>query len=63
MKVNTKKIHFELDRLQWSVAKLATEIKMTRQGLYSLLKRRTAPLSTLTKIGKVLVVDPRDLLI
>ena len=62
MKINIKKIHFERKRLCWTMSRLAKEIKMTRQGLSVLLKRRTAPLGTLDKIGKALVIDAKDLL-
>jgi len=63
MKVNSKKIKFELDRLGWSMTKLALESGMTRQAMSILMKRETAPLKTLNKIGEILNLDPRDLLI
>lgn len=63
MKVNSKKILLELERLGWTHQKLADEVGFTKQALSILLLRETAPLSTLTKIGEVLCVDPKELLI
>ena len=63
MKVNSKKIKFELDRLGWSMTKLALESGMTKQAMSILIKRETAPINTLNKIGEVLNLDPKDLLI
>lgn len=63
MKVNSKKIKFELTRLGWSMTKLALKSGMTKQAMSILIKRETAPLETLNRIGEVLNLDPRDLLI
>lgn len=63
MKVNNEKIKFELDRLGWSMTKLALESGMTKQALSILIKRETAPLNTLNRIAKTLRIDPKDLLI
>ena len=63
MKVNSKKIKFELDRLGWSMTKLALESGMTKQAISILIKRETAPLKTLNNIGEALNIDPKDLLI
>jgi len=63
MKVNSKKIKFELNRLGWSMTKLALESGMTKQAMSILIKRETAPINTLNKIGEVLNIDPKDLLI
>ena len=63
MKVNSKKIKFELNRLGWSMTRLALESGMTKQAMSILIKRETAPLNTLNRIGEVLNIDPRDLLI
>lgn len=63
MKVNSKKIWFETERLGWSLAKLATKIGMTRSAVSILLKRERAPIKTLNKIGEALNLDPKDLLI
>ena len=53
----------ELDSHGWSQAELARKLNMTKAAVHILLKRKTAPLSTITKIGKALEVDPKDLLI
>ena len=63
MKVNSKKIYSEIDRLGWSLARLGIETGMTRQAISVLLKRERAPLNTLNKIGEALNLDPKDLLI
>jgi len=63
MQVNSDKILFELERIGWSQEKLANEVGRTKQAISYLLKRRTAPLGTLNKIGKALKIDPKHLLI
>ena len=63
MKVNSKKIYFEIERLGWSLNRLGIEIGMTRAAISILLKRERAPLNTLNKIGEALNLDPKDLLI
>lgn len=63
IRVNSKKILFELKRIGWSQEKLADEVGRTKQAISYLLKRRTAPLRTLNLIGKALKVDPKELLI
>lgn len=63
MKVNSAKILKEIERLGWSKAKLADQIGMTRQAVGYILNRNIAKIETLNKIGKVLGLDPRDLLI
>lgn len=63
MKVNSKKIRFEIERLGWTQTELANRANMTKQALSIILTRETAQLETLNKIGKALNLDPRDLLI
>ncbi len=63
MKVNSKKILNEIKRLGWSQAQLAEKIGITRQAIDYILKERVTKLETLNKIGKVLELDPKDLLI
>lgn len=63
MLVNTPKIKSELKRLGWNQSTFAKKMGMTRAGISFILVRRTAPLRTLTKMGRVLQLDPRDLLI
>lgn len=41
---------------------LARKLQMTRQGLYELLKRGTAPLPKIDMIAEILNYDPKDLL-
>ena len=63
MKVNTKKIQSEVERLGWSLASLGAEIGMTRSAIAILLKREKAPLKTLDKIAEALNLDGKDLII
>lgn len=63
MKVNTKKIQSEIERLGWSLARLGVEIGMTRSAIAILLKRERAPLKTLDKIAEALNLDGKDLII
>ncbi len=62
MKINNEKIIAELQRRGWSKYRLAKELNMTKQGVYSLLDRRTCPFSKLDKIGAILNYEPKDLL-
>ena len=61
--LNTERILLELTKLDWAQSDLADKIKMTRSAVSIFLKRRTAPLKTITKIGEALNLDPKDLLI
>lgn len=63
MKVNIKKIYAELERMHWTITKLASEGGITRQALYLILERQTASLNTINKLGKAFNLDPKDLLI
>ncbi len=62
MKINSEKIIKELERRGWSKYRLAKELNMTRQGLYSLLHRRTCPFPKLDQIGILLNYESKDLL-
>jgi len=62
MKINSEKIIKELERIGWSKYRLAKELNMTRQGIYSLLLRRTCPFSKLDKLAAILNYEPKDLL-
>ena len=63
MKVNTKKISAELERMKWSITKLALESGVTRQAIYLVMDKQTASLKTINSMGKALNLDPKDLLI
>ena len=64
LKLNTKKIEAEFERLgpEWNQSHLAKKIKMSRQNL-NLNWHHTPSLKTVEKIAKVLKIDERDLLI
>jgi len=63
MKINSIKIINERKRIGLSHSGLARKLQMTRQGLYELLKRGTAPLPKIDMIGKIFDLDAKDLLI
>ena len=63
MKVHSKKIKQELKRLKWTQTKLAKKAGITKQALSIILRRKTAQIETLNKIGEALNIDARDLLI
>ena len=63
MKINSKKIVDERKRVGLSHSGLARKLHMTRQGLWDLLKRGTAPLPKIDMIAKILNYDSKDLLI
>lgn len=63
MKVNTKKIKLEIERLGWSIPILATKVGIPRQTIYLIFQNETAQLGTLTKIAETLALDPKSLLI
>ena len=63
MKVNSNKILNEIKRLGWSQAKLADKVGVTRQAIDYILKAKVTKIATLNKIGRVLELDPKDLLI
>jgi len=62
LKLNVKKIEFELKRLGWNQSRLAEETGMTRQGVSIALIRQATLLRTIDKFAKALGVHPRDLL-
>ena len=63
MKVYTKKIQMEIDRLGWSIPQLAEKTGLPRQTLYLIFQNETAQLGTLNKIAEALALDPKSLLI
>jgi len=62
MRVNTEKIKHELKRMGWTQIRLAKEIGMSRQALWYIMKKQTAPLKTIDRIAKGLHLDGKDLL-
>ena len=67
MKPNIKKMELEMNRLGWNKARLAKEMGVTRQSVYYYFSedfsQKTDPrLGTITKMGKALGIDPKDLL-
>ena len=63
MKINSKKIRQELEWAGMTVKDLADKLVMTDRAIEYILEKETTKLKTITKIGKVLAVDPKDLLI
>ena len=59
--LNEKKLLFELRRLGWSKAELARQMGITRQALYSLLRKRT--LTGICRMADTLKMDYKDLLL
>ena len=63
MKINSKKILNELKRRSWRQWQLASAMKISPQAISILLKRQTARLSTINKMGVALEMDAKDLMI
>ncbi|MFH1952537.1 MAG: hypothetical protein ABIL06_13070 [Pseudomonadota bacterium] len=64
MKINTKKIKYEMDRLGITQAQLGAMIKppMTRQGASYAIKHGKT-FAVIDQIAKVLQINPRDLIL
>jgi transcriptional regulator with XRE-family HTH domain len=62
MQLNRKKINKEMERLGWSQAEYARQIKISRQLLNYWLKR-PPHLEAIEAMAKPLHLDPKDLLI
>lgn len=63
MKLNTKKIKKEMNRLGWSQIRLAQEMGCKRQYVNYMLKNGKNPkLETIQRFAKALDVDPKDLI-
>ena len=64
MRINKRKIQIELDRLKWTKYRLAQEMGVKRQWVYSILGRDGGcTLRTVDRIAEALGADPKDLLI
>jgi plasmid maintenance system antidote protein VapI len=63
MKLNKRKIEIELARLEWTKYRLAKEMGVTRQWVYTVLGRNGGcTLRTVDRIAHALGADPKDLL-
>jgi len=63
MKLNTKKIERERKRLRLTMRQIAKKINLTPAAYSILIKVGSTKITTINRIGKVLGVDPKDLLI
>jgi len=63
MKINVEKLLSEIERAGLNQYTFAEKIKKRQSTVSTLLKNRTTTLKTLTKIGKVFNMDPKDLLV
>ena len=64
MKINIKKIEFELKRLGWTKYRLAKEMDVTHQWIYFILSNeKNCTLRTIDDIARALALDPKDLII
>ena len=65
MKLNKKKILNEIERLGWSLGRLAKECHVSRQAVqYWMTENNRSPrLGTIQKIADALAIDPKDLII
>ena len=61
MELNTKKIDRELKRLGKNRSWLAKEFKVTRANISYIMNKK--PITQAERIGKLLGIDPRDLII
>lgn len=62
MKLNVKKINFELDRLGWSRVEYARRLGMSKQLLTYHLRHYVKSLTVVERLAKPLNLDPKDLL-
>ena len=64
MRINTKKIQLELDRLEWSVQELANRMGKKRQWVYFVMDgTKSHTFITVQNIADALGVESRDLII
>jgi hypothetical protein len=63
MKLNVKKINFELNRLGWNRTEYARQLKMSKQLLTYHLRHHVKSLTIVERLAKPLNLDPKDLLI
>ena len=64
MDLNRKKIRMELERLNKTPSWLAKEMGVTRGWVDLILNQRYGnTLKTITRVGKALGIDPKDLII
>jgi len=61
--INIEKIESERIRQKISKYEMSKRLKMSRQSYYDILKRRSTSIDTLSKIGSILNIENRDLLI
>jgi hypothetical protein len=62
MKLNIKKINFELNRLGWNRAEYARRLGMSKQLLTYHLRHYVKSLTVVERLAKPLNLDPKDLL-
>ncbi len=62
MKVNIKKIDFELRRLGWTRTQLAQQMGISRQRLSYVLGHSYPKLDVLDKLAQTIQVSTRDLI-
>jgi len=62
MKINHDRVKYELSRKQWSMARLAHELGVTRQGLHYMLTTKPT-VTRVERIGKVLGVPFMELIV
>jgi transcriptional regulator with XRE-family HTH domain len=62
MKVNVIKLKAEMKSQGCTVVLLAQKIGLTRAGIYYIFDNEMATLPTLTRIARVLDVDPKSLI-
>ncbi len=63
MKLNTRKIELELERLGWSKYRLAKEMNRTPAWIYYLFQADNTSLKTIDSIASAMGLDPKDLII
>ena len=64
MKINTKKIRFEIERLGWTPYRLSKEMRMANQTVYKILNSDGTGYTfrTVEKFASVLNLDAKDLI-
>lgn len=66
MRLNTRKIRIELERLGWTPYRLSKEMNMANQTVYNILNhggQRSFTFKTVEKFADALAIDPKDLII
>ena len=60
--INTRKIYAGMVKKCWSEEETARAAKITRQGLWAIIKRGTCTISVVGRLAKALELDPETII-